>query len=75
MSKTLDYPASFRRRAETLQERIGYAFSEPLYLYEALTHASFANEHREENFPYNERIEFMGDSVLNFCVTREIYRR
>lgn len=75
MPKAMDYPASFRRRADGLQERIGHTFSEPLYLYEALTHASFANEHREGNFPYNERIEFMGDSVLNFCVTREIYRR
>lgn len=70
-----DYPASFRRRADQLQERLGHRFENPLTLYEALTHASFANEHREERFPYNERIEFMGDSVLNFSVTREIYAR
>lgn len=70
-----DYPAAFRRRAAALEERIGHRFSDPLVLYEALTHASFANEHREGGFPYNERIEFLGDSVLNFSVTREIYAR
>ncbi len=70
-----DYPAAFRRRAQALSERMGHTFSDVLVFYEALTHASFANEHRDEHFPYNERIEFMGDSVLNFSVTREIYAR
>lgn len=70
-----DYPAFFRRRALLLQEAIGHTFSDVLLLYEALTHASFANEHKQSHFPYNERIEFLGDSVLNFSVTREIYRR
>lgn len=70
-----EYPAAFRRRAEKLEERLGHKFANVLYLYEALTHASFANEHKSAHFPYNERIEFMGDSVLNFSVTREIYRR
>lgn len=70
-----DYPAAFRKRAAALQETVGHRFSDELVLYEALTHASFANEHRAMGFPYNERIEFMGDSVLNFSVTREIYAR
>lgn len=74
-AKISDYPASFCRRAAQLQERLGHTFSDLAVLYEALTHASFANEHREGHFPYNERIEFMGDSVLNFTVTREIYTR
>ncbi|MBR6529893.1 MAG: ribonuclease III [Clostridia bacterium] len=75
MLQVTDYPQSFRRRADVLQERIGYKFENELVLYEALTHASFANEHREEGFPFNERIEFMGDSVLNFSVTRHIYAK
>ncbi len=69
------YPAAFRKRADALCERIGYTFENPLILYEALTHASFSNEHKGGGYPYNERIEFMGDSVLNFCVTREIYKK
>lgn len=70
-----DYPASFRKKAQLFQEKIGHTFSDELVLYEALTHASFANEQKHLYFPYNERIEFMGDSVLNFSVTREIYAR
>lgn len=70
-----DYPVSFRRNAEALAARIGHRFSDPLLLYEALTHASYANEHKSLCLPYNERIEFLGDSVLNFCVTRSIYAR
>ncbi len=72
--KLSDYPASAVKKAFALAKRIGYEYENPLYLMEALTHASFANEHREKRFPYNERIEFMGDSVLNFCVTGYIYR-
>ena len=70
-----DYPAPFIKKAAELQKRIGHTFSDPLLLYEALTHSSFANEHKSPVFPYNERIEFLGDSVLHFSVTREIYAR
>lgn len=54
---------------EALEERIGYVFQDKKLLRRAVTHRSFAQEH-------NERLEFLGDSVLNcvigyalFCVT------
>ena len=46
---------------EALEERIGYVFQDKKLLRRAVTHRSFAQEH-------NERLEFLGDSVLN-CVT------
>ena len=45
---------------EALEERIGYVFQDKKLLRRAVTHRSFAQEH-------NERLEFLGDSVLN-CV-------
>ncbi len=46
-----------------LEEIIGYHFSDPQLLLTALTHTSFANESREP-IQHNERLEFLGDSVL-----------
>ncbi len=57
-----------------LQERIGYSFQDPSLLERALTHRSFSNEHRELRSPNNERLEFLGDTVLGFVVGDYIYR-
>ena len=48
-------------KLEVLQRAIGHRFSRPELLEQALTHRSFGS-------PHNERLEFLGDSVLN-CVT------
>lgn len=53
-----------------LQERLGYMFRSRDLLKTALTHSSYANEHSVDS---NERLEFLGDSVLNFIVTRKIF--
>jgi len=42
------------------------AFRDPALLQCALTHTSYANEHPEEQIPDNERLEFLGDAVLDF---------
>lgn len=67
------YPEAFCRAAEVLQKKIGYTFEDPLYLYEALTHSSYANEHQKEMFVCNERLEFLGDSVLSLAVSRYLF--
>ena len=36
---------------------------------EAFTHASYVNEHPKENLKYYERIEFLGDAVMQLCVS------
>ncbi len=60
--------------ATGLQERIGYNFRDPGLLERALTHRSFSNEHRELRSPNNERLEFLGDTVLGFVIGDLIYK-
>ena len=56
------------------QTRLGYSFRDPALLARALTHRSFTNEHRDPRSPNNERLEFLGDTVLGFVVGEYIYR-
>jgi ribonuclease-3 len=51
-----------------LQQNIGIAFNELSLLQQAFHHASFVNENPDSNIPDNERLEFLGDAVLNFIV-------
>ncbi len=57
-----------------LQERIGYTFTDSAILERALTHSSFANEHTGNRIHCNERLEFLGDSVLSLTVCDYLYR-
>ncbi len=59
---------------KTLEEKIGYTFRDPTLLENALTHSSYANEHREKGMPSNERLEFLGDSILGLVVADHLYR-
>jgi ribonuclease-3 len=54
--------------AGTFAERLGHAFRDPALLRQALTHRSFGARH-------NERLEFIGDAVLNCVVALDLYRR
>ena len=62
---------------EVLQERIGYRFRNPEYLRRALTHSSYANETGAPNHHLlcNERLEFLGDSVLSLITVDFLYHR
>ena len=53
-----------------LEKKLNYTFRDPALLSEALSHSSYANEHRAAHLNSNERLEFLGDSVLGF-VTAE----
>ena len=55
-------------RLDALQKRLGHTFSEQALLTRALTHRSFGTEH-------NERLEFLGDAVLNLAVSSLLYER
>jgi ribonuclease III len=59
---------------EALQRRIDYFFDNSALLRESLTHKSFSNEHPGKSFPHNERLEFLGDAVLDLVVSRGIFR-
>ncbi|MDO4710841.1 MAG: ribonuclease III [Peptostreptococcaceae bacterium] len=58
-----------------LESKIEYTFKDPLLLREALTHTSYANEHRGYKVKNNERLEFLGDSVLNLIITTHLFAR
>ena len=56
-----------------LEEKLEYSFNDPILLKNALTHSSYANENRAEGIPNNERLEFLGDSVLGFVTAKHLY--
>jgi len=58
-----------------LQEIIGYNFKDEKLLENALIHTSYAHEHRLGSSGSNERLEFLGDTVMNMCVSENIFRR
>lgn len=55
-----------------LERRLGYEFRDGRFLENALTHSSYANE--RAGLASNERLEFLGDSVLGFCAAKNICR-
>ncbi len=55
------------------ENRIEYKFKNPKLLEEALTHSSYANEHRDKRIKCNERLEFLGDAVLSVVVADYIF--
>ena len=54
-----------------IEDYIGVSFNEENLLKTALTHSSYANQHRDEE--YNERFEFLGDSILQLCITEYLF--
>jgi ribonuclease-3 len=60
---------------ENLQKRLGYKFKDADLLVSALTHSSFANEKKGGGKDDNERLEFLGDSVLGMAVSAMIYTK
>lgn len=59
-------------RLHSLEDIIDYKFADISLLYIALTHSSYANEHGVES---NERLEFLGDSVLGLTISDHIFKR
>ena len=53
-----------------VEKIIGYTFKSKKLLTRALTHSSYSNEHRVES---NERLEFLGDAVIEFIITEKLY--
>ncbi len=58
-----------------LQERIGYRFQDENLLKHALTHSSYANEHRMPKHKNNERLEFLGDAVLELISSEFLFQK
>lgn len=56
------------------KEKIGHAFDDVQLLITALTHRSYMNEHKKSALEHNERLEFLGDAVLELAVTEHLFR-
>ena len=54
-----------------VEKIIGYKFKTKKFLQTALTHSSYSNEHKVES---NERLEFLGDAVIEFIITEKLYK-
>lgn len=58
---------------KALEKNIGYTFKDKNLLKAAMTHSSYANENKG-NIPYNERLEFLGDAVLQLITSEKLFR-
>ncbi|MCM3637906.1 ribonuclease III [Sporosarcina luteola] len=70
---TAPLQSEVRKKFEDLQGRLDIHFKDETLLYNAFTHSSYVNEHRRKNFTDNERLEFLGDAVLELGVSRFLY--
>jgi ribonuclease-3 len=61
-------------KTKELQKKLGYEFNDQNQLIKALTHSSYANEGAINNSKSNERLEFLGDSLLGMSVALMIYK-
>lgn len=55
------------------ERKLGYTFKNKSLLQNALTHSSYANEHKKEGMGSNERLEFLGDAILGLVVAEHLY--
>ena len=60
---------------QELEKKLNYTFRNQQLLREALNHSSYANEHRAQGLGSNERLEFLGDSVLGFVTAEYLFAR
>ncbi len=58
---------------QSIEKSIGYHFTDQSKLIRAFVHSSFINEYKEQALRHNERLEFLGDSVLNLIVTEYLF--
>ncbi|MBI5641029.1 MAG: ribonuclease III [Nitrospirae bacterium] len=62
-----------KHAAEGLEADLGYVFKDKKLLKESLTHKSFHHENREKAPSYNERLEFLGDSVIGLIIVEYLF--
>src|SRR3989344_9615506 len=60
---------------DTFQSGLGLQFNDPALLRQAFPHRSYLNEHRGEMHGHNERLEFLGDAVLELIATHFLYEK
>jgi len=62
-------------RLSELESKIGYKFNNIDYLKTAITHTSYANENKRDGLEHNERMEFLGDAVLELVSSEILFKK
>jgi ribonuclease III len=71
----MDHLQTFSINIPDLEDLIGYSFHNKRLLVQACVHRSFCNEHRDLFPQHNERLEFLGDSVLGLVISEHLYTK
>jgi len=66
--------AHLEKNLSLIEKSLGYTFSDKAHLIRAFVHSSFINEYKELSLKHNERLEFLGDSVLNLIITQYLFK-
>ena len=69
------FSETVKEQFEQFQEHFQIRFENPTLLYQAFTHSSYVNEHRRKFFTDNERLEFLGDAVLELSVSQYLFQQ
>ena len=72
-SKNLQNKQNRENRLKQLEDSLGFSFQHPELLAQALVHSSYANEHCQDGIQHNERLEFLGDAVLDLIVSEWLF--
>lgn len=75
MEDLLSLPEVKERNFPVFEEKIGVKFNNPKLLVQALVHRSYLNEHHDFPCPHNERLEFLGDAVVELVVTEFLFKK
>lgn len=73
--KKTGFPESVKQQFQKFQSHFEIEFNNPTLLYQAFTHSSYVNEHRRKFFTDNERLEFLGDAVLELSVSQYLFQQ
>ncbi|MHC5533473.1 ribonuclease III [Priestia megaterium] len=65
----------FKQNFAEFQKEIGIQFTNETLLFQAFTHSSYVNEHRRRPYEDNERLEFLGDAVLELTVSQFLFKK
>ncbi|WP_017727275.1 ribonuclease III [Halalkalibacterium ligniniphilum] len=74
-SKRLVLTVKQKQQFDQLLEQLELTFENRKLLVQAFTHSSYVNEHRIQTFKDNERLEFLGDAVLELAVSQFLYKK
>ncbi len=74
-SRKSGFPEQVKQQFQQFQDHFDIQFNNSSLLYQAFTHSSYVNEHRRKFFTDNERLEFLGDAVLELSVSQYLFQQ